>query len=131
MLAFVMFAGCTGGTPTETKEGAGCAATMHVFLNTNVTEPRRQRIGRLIEDAPAVIDVSFHSGDEAYKEFKKLYRNQPEIYKTKRRGDFPARYEVTLESGQAVGAFERALAGSATGIDRLVPGGCATESPAS
>ncbi len=131
MLAFVMVAGCTDGTPPETNEGTGCAATMHVFLNTNVTEPREQRIGQLIEDAPGVIDVSFHSGTEAYKEFKKLYRNQPEIYESKGPKDFPGRYEVTLESGQSVGAFERALAGSATGIDRLVPGGCATESPAS
>ena len=131
MLAFVVVVGCSDGAPAGTDEGPGCAATMHVFLTTNVTEPRQQRIGQLIEDAPGVIDVNFHSGNEAYKEFKKLYRNQPEIYESTGPDAFPARYDVTLESGQAVGAFERALAGSATEIDRLVPGGCATESPAS
>jgi cell division protein FtsX len=112
-------------------DGQGCPVTMHVFLKTNVTEPRQQRIGQLIEDAPGVIDVSFHSRNEGYKEFKKLYQNQPEIYETKKPRDFPARYDVTIQSGQDVGAFDRALAGSATGIDRLVPGGCVKESPGS
>ncbi len=81
----------------------------------------------MIENAPGVVEVTFHSAREAYAEFKMQYEKEPEIYKAKKPSDFPSRYEVILESGQDYGPFERSLVGATTGIDRMIPGGCATE----
>ena len=72
---------------------------------------------------------TFHTKADAYREFKKLYKKQPEIYEAKGPGDFSSRYEVTLSSNQGLDLFQRTLGGATTGIDRIVPGGCATESP--
>lgn len=80
----------------------------------------------MIEGADGVVDSSFHSSREAYREFKKLYEEQPDMYRSKDPSEFPSRYEVTLESADFYDPFERTLAGGTTGVDRLVPGGCAT-----
>ena len=123
-----MLAGCSEGTTDATDEPKGCASIVHVYLNTTVTEQREVRIGLLIDEAPGVRDSSFFSRHDAYREFKRLYRKQPEIYEAKGPSDFPSRYEVTLEPGYDLGDFERRLQGATTGIDRFVPGGCAKES---
>ena len=122
---------CSGGADEGTTQGKGCASTVHVFVELGASKQREERIGQVIDGAPGVVEWSFHSNLEAYREFKKLYRKEPEIYETKQPDDFPSRFEVTLDSTQAMDLFERSLAGATTGIDRLVPGGCATEAPPS
>ena len=86
-------------------------------------------MGQLINDAPGVVESRFYSSAAAYREFKNAYKDQPEVYKSKKPSEFGSRYEVTLESGQVLGTFEARMK-STTGIDGVVPGGCATESPA-
>ena len=120
---------CSGGSDEASNVGKGCSTAVHVFVELGATEQREQRIGQVIDGAPGVVDSSFHSNLEAYREFKKLYKKEPEIYEAKQPKDFPSRFEVTLDATQTFGEFERALAGATTGIDRLVPGGCATETP--
>ena len=92
---------------------------------------RERRIGQVIEGSDGVVDSTFHSRRDAYRDFKKLYEKQPDIYESKDPSEFPSRYEVTLESDDFYGPFERRLAGATTGVDRLVPGGCATAEPSS
>ena len=99
---------------------------MHVFVEPGATAHRERRIGQVIEGADGVVDWSFHSSRQAYREFKKLYEEQPDIYRSKDPSEFPSRYEVTLESDDFYDPFERTLAGGTTGVDRLVPGGCAS-----
>ena len=117
--------GGSGAPPTA----KGCEATVHVFVQTNASEQRERRIGQVIDGAPNVVDWTFHTKKEAYREFKRLYKKQPEIYGSKEPSDFPSRFEVTLSSTQDLDLFERTLVGATTGVDRIVPGGCATESP--
>ena len=100
-----------------------------MFVELGTPSQRERLIGEVIESAPGVESSTFHSNLEAYREFKELYEKQPEIYKSKDPSDFPSRFEVVLTSGQDYDLFERTLAGATTGIDRLVPGGCATETP--
>ena len=99
---------------------------MHVFVETGATAQRERRIGQVIDEAEGVVDWTFHSRLQAYREFKKLYKDQPDIYEAKEPSEFPSRFEVTLESDDDYDLFERTLAGATTGVDRLVPGGCAT-----
>lgn len=128
-IALVMLAGSCSGSYDEAPARKGCPATVHVFVVLGATRQRQDRIGQVIDNAPGVLEWSFHSNLEAYREFKRLYKKEPKIYEAKEPSDFPARFEVTLDSTSTFGLFERALEGATTGIDRLVPGGCATEAP--
>lgn len=125
--ALVVMTACSsnGGDPASSP-GKGCAAIVQVFLRAGTTVPRERRIGRIIDGAEGVMEWTFHSSREAYREFKKLYEAEPDIYESKEPKDFPARFEVILASDDFYGSFERQLAGATTGVDRLVPGGCVT-----
>lgn len=98
---------------------------MHVFLELGTNRQRQRAVGDVIDAIPSVVRSKFHSNRLAYREFKELYSQQPQIRDAKGPSDFPSRYEVTLDSGQSVDLFERTVA-EVSGIDRLVPGGCAT-----
>ena len=126
--AFVVLAGCSadGDAQKASTQGKGCSALVHVFVETGATAQRERRIGQVIDNADGVLDWSFHSSRKAYREFKKLYEKQPDIYESKDPSEFPSRYEVTLQSEDFYDPFERILDGATTGVDRLVPGGCAT-----
>ena len=126
----VMAISCSGDADDERSIGEGCSTSVHVFVELGETKQREERIGQVIDGVEGVRDWSFHSNVEAYREFKKLYREEREIYESKQPADFPSRFEVTLEPPQTIEGFETALEGATTGIDRLVPGGCATETPA-
>ena len=126
-IGFVLLAACSSdGSTDKVVSGKGCEATVHVYLQVGTSKQRERRVGDLIEGIPSVVRSSFHSNRAAYREFKKLYEKQPQIAEAKKASDFPSRYAVTLDSGQSVEDFERTLTGSTTGIERLVPGGCAT-----
>ena len=129
--ALALLAACSssGDGEISASDGKGCAALVHVFVETGATAERERRIGQVIEGADGVVDSIFHSSREAYRDFKKLYEKQPDIYESKDPSEFPSRYEVTLESDDFYDLFERTLAGATTGVDRLVPGGCATAEP--
>jgi cell division protein FtsX len=129
--ALAVLAACSSSGDGEigASDGKGCAALVHVFVETGATAQRERRIGQVIEGADGVVDSTFHSRREAFREFKELYEKQPDIYESKNPSEFPSRYEVTLESDDFYDLFERTLAGATTGVDRLVPGGCATAEP--
>jgi cell division protein FtsX len=130
--AFLVLAACSsdGEDPGAASQGKGCAAIVHVFVETGASPERERRIGQVIEEAEGVVEWTFHSRREAYKEFKRLYEKQPDIYEAKKPSEFPSRFEVILTSDDAYDLFERTLAGATTGVDRLVPGGCKTPEPA-
>ena len=126
-----MLAACSsdGEEPEAASQGKGCAAIVHVFVETGATAERERRIGQVIDGAEGVVTSTFYSHRHAYREFKKLYEEQPKIYEAKKPSEFPSRFEVTLASADAYDLFERTLEGATTGIDRLVPGGCITPEP--
>lgn len=126
-IGIIVLAACSGDGPTDpVTSGKGCEATVHVYLQVGTSQQRERRVGDVIEGIPSVVSSTFHSNRAAYREFKKLYEKQPQIAEAKKASDFPSRYAVTLDSGQSVESFERTLTGATTGIQRLVPGGCAT-----
>lgn len=130
--AVLVLAACSsnGEEPGAASQGKGCTAIVHVFVQTGATAERERRIGQVIDGAEGVLEWTFHSRREAYREFKKLYKEEPDIYKAKEPSEFPSRFEVILASDDDYDLFERTLAGATTGVDRLVPGGCSTPSPA-
>lgn len=129
--AVLMLAACSsnGEELGAASQGKGCAAIVHVFVETGATAERERRIGQVIDGAEGVVALTFYSRHEAYREFKRLYKEQPEIYEAKKPSEFPSRFEVILASDDDYDLFERTLAGATTGVDRLVPGGCSTPSP--
>jgi cell division protein FtsX len=125
-LASLLAVACSGGDAPEdgaTAATGGCKPHVVVYLDAGVSEARQSRVGRLLEEQPEVETIEYHSPEEAFREFKRVYRGQPEILEGRTVDDFPGFYDVTLSGQDAFASFEASLVG-AVGIDKLVPGGC-------
>ncbi|MGH2806504.1 MAG: permease-like cell division protein FtsX [Actinomycetota bacterium] len=123
-VAAVALIACAGGEePTARATAPGCKPAVVVYLDAGVSEARQRRVGLVLNDRPEVESTAFHSPAEAFREFKRLYRGQPEIIEDRTVDDFPGFYNVTLTGQNAFDTFEASLVG-AIGIDKLVPGGC-------
>jgi cell division protein FtsX len=124
-LVGLMASACSGGDepPEGTAATGGCQPHVVVYLQAGVSEARQIRAGRLLDERPEVVSTEFHSPEEAFREFKRVYRGQRDILKGRTVDDFPGFYEVVLTGENAFESFEASLVG-AIGIDKLVPGGC-------
>ena len=94
-----------------------------MYLHAPTTRARQTQVGLVIQTRDEVDEFSFNSPEDAYKDFKRAYRGQPEVYEGKGPADFPGSFEVTLLRGAAFSSFNAAL-GSTVGVDKLVPGPC-------
>ena len=127
LAALLLLASCTSNAdPDPVATGSGCRQELVVYLHASASPARQAQVGRLLDDHEDVETTTFHSPEDAYKEFKRTYRGQPEIYKDRSPGDFPGSYEVTLIPGAEYGGFEASLVGT-PGIDKLVPGPCSED----
>lgn len=94
-----------------------------LYLHAGSSEARQRHVGTLLEDIPEVADLTFHSSHESYREFKSVYKDQPEVLEDREAADFPGTYEVVLIPGAAYATIEATLVGT-PGINKLVPGPC-------
>jgi cell division transport system permease protein len=67
-----------------------------VFLQDNITDAERQDLTSQITGYNEVEDVTYVSKDEAFEEFKKQFRTQPEVYAGITAEDLPASLRVKL-----------------------------------
>ena len=118
----ILFLSCTGGD-NPGAAASPCVQEVVVYLHAPTTHARQTQVGLVIQTREEVDDFSFNSPEEAYKDFKRAYRGQPEVYEDKGPADFPGSFEVTLLRGAALSSFNAAL-GSTAGVDKLVPGPC-------
>lgn len=126
-LLLLLLASCNSNAdPEPIATGSGCKQELVVYLHASASPARQDQVGRLLDDHVDVETTTFHSPEDAYKEFKRSYRGQPEIYKDRSPKDFPGSYEVTLIPGADYSGFEASLVGT-PGIDKLVPGPCPEE----
>lgn len=65
-----------------------------VFLNPDVSGDQTEAIGRELAENPEVDEVSYVSQDDAYEEFKVLFRNSPEMVDSVSPEVLPASYRV-------------------------------------
>jgi cell division transport system permease protein len=65
-----------------------------VFLQPDVTQEQAEAVGRELEANPDVSSVKFVDKDQAYEEFRVLFRNSPELVDSVTPDILPASYRV-------------------------------------
>ena len=65
-----------------------------VFLQPDVSQEQADAVGRELSDNPDVSDVKFVDKQQAYEEFKLLFRNSPELVDTVTPDILPASWRV-------------------------------------
>lgn len=77
------------------------ARKVRVFVADDATPEEIAELERVLSESPAAAEVEFVSKDEAYEEYRELYRDRPELTETIGPGDLPASFRllaVDLES---------------------------------
>lgn len=73
-----------------------------VFLSDNITDAQQRDVEGTLEGLDVVKRVSYVSKDEAFKEFKELYRDQPALWENIDADVLPASFRVELADPERV-----------------------------
>jgi cell division transport system permease protein len=92
------------------------------YLRDDATDGEINAVTQDLTKMPEVVNVEYVSEDQAYEEFKQLYKNQPEFWETLSPGDLPASLRVKLTDANFAEAVAARIDG-APGIDDVRWGG--------
>ncbi|MGH2820847.1 MAG: permease-like cell division protein FtsX [Actinomycetota bacterium] len=92
------------------------------YLHENAAEGEIQALQEEVSGYPEVRSVDYKSQSEAYAEFKRLYRNQPEFYEHLEADDLPASLEIKTTSAELTQDVADRIEG-APGVDDVRYGG--------
>src|SRR3954465_13187268 len=79
---------------------------LSVFLKPDATTSQQDAVQRQLQAMPEVKRVRFVSHEAAYKEFRKIFANEPDLYETVTPGDLPPSFRVVpkaAEQGEGIG----------------------------
>jgi cell division transport system permease protein len=80
-----------------------------VFLNDDITTAQREDVRSTLTDLEVVKKVTYVSKDEAYEEFKDLYRDQPALWENIDASVLPASFRVDLADPKRVDVIKSKL----------------------
>lgn len=80
-----------------------------VFLKDDITDTQQSDVKSTLDGLPVVTKVTYVSKEEAFKEFKELYRDQPALYENVDADVLPASYQVQLDDPEHVDAIRSKL----------------------
>lgn len=83
-----------------------------VFLKDDITEEQQKDIETSLQSLDVVSGVSYVSKDEAFKEFKDLYKDQPVLYENVDASVLPASFRVQMKDPKRVDVVRSKLAGN-------------------
>ena len=86
-------------------------AELTVFLNRYISDARTASLERLIESLAQVRSVAYRSSEEVFREFKRVYRDQPEFYENLDADAFPPQFVVEMGSPDDLEEVTSALTG--------------------
>jgi cell division transport system permease protein len=93
-----------------------------VFLLDTATQNEIDDIQSTLIGYDEVEEVTFVSKAEAYEEFKRIYRNQPELYETLPEDSLPASFRVKLHNADDAEEIDARIEG-APGVEEARTGG--------
>jgi cell division transport system permease protein len=83
-----------------------------VFLDDEITPEQQSDISKQLNDLPVVRKVSYVTKEEAYEEFKDLYRDQPVLYENIGPDVLPASFRVEMKDPKRVDVVKSKLEGN-------------------
>lgn len=96
-------------------------ANVIVTLTNDISDGQKQAVGQVLRASAGVSTVRYVSRPEAYREFKKAFRNRPDLLKMTRPSDLPESYRVTLADGSTIRAVIAKVRGL-PGVKEARPG---------
>jgi cell division transport system permease protein len=95
------------------------AVEVQVFLKDGITEAQKTDIRSTLDGLSVVKKVRYISKDEAYKEFKSMYRDQPALYENVGPDVLPASFDVQLTDPKRIDLIRSNL-GKNPAVDQIV-----------
>ncbi|MGZ4803295.1 MAG: permease-like cell division protein FtsX [Acidimicrobiia bacterium] len=122
VLAFLfVVAGCTGGSSSPqhaTEVRVIRNPDIEVFMTVAATAGESQAVRKLIRRSRLVRSYAYLSHGDAYKEFRRLYADQPDLIKTTTADQLPTSFRITLTKGAKPKHLNDTL-GHLTGVDEV------------
>lgn len=113
----LLLTGCVAKEPSPPQP-----VDVSVFLQMTATDQQKQSIEAAIRALPGVSDVRFETRDEAYLEFKKLFKDSPDLVNSVRPQDMPESFRFRLaDQASTVDKAKESLS-SLPGVDKVNSG---------
>jgi cell division protein FtsX len=121
-------AACDSGTATtgrarEVPQVRGEDA--EVFLDLRATDAQIERVRRVVEHSGVVERFAYVDREAALREFRRIYRNEPDLIASTHADDLPTSFRVTFREPGGFRTLRRSLRGVAgydEALDRSHPG---------
>ncbi|MDQ3914080.1 MAG: permease-like cell division protein FtsX [Actinomycetota bacterium] len=91
---------------------------MSIYLRDDATPAEIATLRRTLDESGAVEELRFVSKRAAYREFKRIYADQPELWETVAAGALPASFRLEAVDDDALQRIEEIAAGRA-GVDEV------------
>jgi cell division protein FtsX len=121
VVAVVVIAGCSGGSGSDSQAEEVRSLgrpDAEVFMNVVASPAEIAAVHAAIRRSPLVRSFAFLSKRDAYREFRRLFRRQPELAATTSPDALPASFRVTLVHIGTRDRFARALE-PLNGVDQV------------
>lgn len=99
---------------------------LNVFLRDEITPEQTKELGSAVSAMPEVERVFYVSKPDAYKEYKEMFRDSPQLYENVDPNALPASYRIKLVNPSKVEAVRMRVEGR-PGVDEVTFGGDAVK----
>lgn len=99
---------------------------LSVFLREEITPDQTKRLSEMISKMPETQHVFYETKEEAFKEYKRMFADQPALTENVTADALPASFRIKLRDPNAAEAVQRTLGGQ-PGVDQVQFGGDAVK----
>jgi cell division protein FtsX len=120
-LVIVAVAGCTGAGAVLSgadRVGAIPDPDVEIFMRVKATPAQIAVVRKVVQRSSSVRTYAFLTHSDALREFRRIYRDQPDVLARATEANLPTSFRVMLVEGKKPSLLKRALAGTA-GIDEI------------
>jgi hypothetical protein len=95
---------------TDRVAAPGCVPTWgSAFLPPETTDQLRVQVGAILRESPEVASTAYESKEEAYRQFKELYRNAPDLVNATKPESLPESWRFELRCATDLPAVKQRL----------------------
>jgi cell division protein FtsX len=105
-------------TLTATQVGSIPAPDIEIYMTVKATPEQIAAVRKVVRRSGSVRTFAFLNHEDALREFRRLYRDQPDVLAKGTAETLPTSFRVVLAEGEKPGPLKRALNGVA-GVDEI------------